>query len=294
MAEYISERNFGQHHSFDADLAVKLKSVELAVLVHHFQYWIRHNAEMGKNLHEGRTWTFQTLKDIAAHFPYWSYKQVERLVNKLVELEILIKGNFNTSTYDRTVWYAFKNESRFCISRNREMEIPESGNQNPEIGTPIPDTLPYREKKKKKTRARESIEFDYEQNSFVNIEDPDIADWQTLYPGVDVKRELAKMRQWLLDPANPARDGNRTFITNWLEKAYKDAKKAPKKMDLPTSDVSPGLPYDPSIAYGILHEEGEAEYIDYLKSLSDQKYYTNFLNGIFEKNYQNYLDDKDL
>lgn len=133
----------GQHHSFDIDLAAELKSVELAIMVHHFQYWIRHNAVTGKNYEEGRTWTYQTLKDIAGHFVYWSVKQVERFLNRLVELKILIKGNFNKSPYDRTVWYAFENEKKFAISRNREIEIPESGNQDPQIGTPIPDNITY-------------------------------------------------------------------------------------------------------------------------------------------------------
>lgn len=134
---------FGAHHSFDIDLATELKSIDLAVLVQHFQFWIRHNAAMKRNLHDDRTWTYQTLKDIAAHFPYWSCKQVERFINKLVSLGILVKGNYNKNPYDRTAWYAFKNEEKFSISRNREMEIPESGNEIPQIGTPIPDTIPY-------------------------------------------------------------------------------------------------------------------------------------------------------
>ena len=36
------------------------------------------------------------------------------------------------------------------------------------------------------------------------------------------------MRQWLINPENPERDGNRTFITNWLSRAYKDSLKTPK------------------------------------------------------------------
>jgi hypothetical protein len=132
----------GIHHSFDIYLAAELKSTELAILVHHFQHWINLNARCKRNFYEDRTWMYQTLNDIAAHFPYLSVKQVERLINRLVELNILQKGNFNKSAYDRTVWYSFVNEIKFSISRNREMEIPESGNQNPEIGRPIPDTKP--------------------------------------------------------------------------------------------------------------------------------------------------------
>ena len=136
-----SVRQVGINHSFNVSLAAELKSTDLAIMVHHFQYWIQHNAVTGRNLQEGKTWTYQTLKDIAGHFVYWSIKQVERFLNRLVELKVLIKGNFNKSPYDRTVWYAFEDEEKFSISRNREIEIPESGNQDPQIGTPIPDTI---------------------------------------------------------------------------------------------------------------------------------------------------------
>lgn len=130
------------NHSFDIHIATEYKSVDIAILVWHFQYWICKNKRLGKNRIQGRTWTYQTIKEISAVFPYWSLKQVERLIVKAIELKIIIKGNFNKSPYDRTIWYAFENEEKFSISRFREMENPESGNENPEIGKPIPDTLP--------------------------------------------------------------------------------------------------------------------------------------------------------
>jgi hypothetical protein len=147
-------KRFGVHHSFDADLALELKSIDLAVLVHHLQFWIRHNAELGRNFHEGKTWTYQTLKEITAHFPYWTQRQIEKLINKLVDYKILMKGNFNKSAYDRTVWYAFCDEERFSIWRNRKMlegntgispngeiENAKRGNGNPQTVTPIPDHI---------------------------------------------------------------------------------------------------------------------------------------------------------
>lgn len=131
------------NHSFDIHIAAEYKSVEIAILVWHFQYWIMKNKRLNRNRIEGRTWTYQTLQEINASFPYWSNKQVERLMAKAVQLNILIKKNHNKSPYDRTLWYAFVDEEKFGISRFGEMENCESGNQNPQIGTPIPNTLPY-------------------------------------------------------------------------------------------------------------------------------------------------------
>lgn len=144
------------NHSFDIHIATEYKSVDIAILIWHFQYWIIKNKRLNRNQHEGRTWTYQTLQEIAALFPYWSVKQVERLLNKAVSLKILIKGNFNKAKFDRTVWYAFNNEEKFSISRIREMEISESGNPKPEIGTPIPNTLPNTLTNKEREKAKPS------------------------------------------------------------------------------------------------------------------------------------------
>lgn len=302
------KQNFGLHHTFDADLAVELKSIDLAVLVHHFQFWIRFNVDTQVNLHDGRTWTFQTLKDISAHFPYWTPRQVEKLIIKLVAAGILIKGNYNKSPYDRTVWYAFKDEERFSIRRNRQMpDVPpispngeientEKGNQFPQTVTPIPDTL--KKKKKKKSASLPSIEFDYEINQFVNIQESDKSDWATLYPGVNIDLELGKMRQWLMDPKNPERDGNRTFITNWLSRAAKEVAKTPRKPkaepEAPTNPSGNNIPYNSSIAYSILHRDGIDEYVDYLKGVNEQQYYNNYLKGKYEQNYIDYVKEKGI
>lgn len=110
------------NHSFDVNFATEYKNVDIAILICHFQYWINMNKRLGRNLHENRTWTYQTLTEIAAMFPYWTKRQVEKYINKMVELKILTKGNFNKNSFDRTVWYAFVNESKFLYPENLEME----------------------------------------------------------------------------------------------------------------------------------------------------------------------------
>lgn len=295
------KQNYGLHHTFDADLAVELKSIDLAVLVHHFQFWIRHNAAIGINFHENRTWTYQTLKDIAAHFPYWSEKQVRVMIDKLVAAKILIKGNFNTNAYDRTIWYAFQDEVRFSVSLdicpNGQMDSPKKANGFTEKGTPIPDTLQIKKKKKKRDASLLPVEFDYEQNQFVNIQESDKTDWATLYPGVNINLELGKMRQWLIDPDNPERDGNRTFITNWLSKAAKEVSKTPKKPKVEQPPANPSgndIPYNSSIAYSILRRDGIESYVDYLKAVNEKKYYNNYLKGQYEQNYIDYVTEKGI
>lgn len=129
-------------HSFSVELA-ELYGVECAILIQHFQFWLEQNKALNKNYHENRTWTYQTQREIASIYPYWSEDKVHRLINKLVEFGVLLKGNFNKTPFDRTVWYAFKDEAVFLVPRNRGMEASESRDPKLETAEPIPDTKTY-------------------------------------------------------------------------------------------------------------------------------------------------------
>ena len=144
------------HHTFDADLATELHDVNLAILLHHFQYWIRHNNRLKRNFHEGRTWMYETYEEIEAHFPYWSRDQIKRLLLKSVKLKILRKGNFNRTQFDRTVWYAFENEEKFTIGRNRPMDRTKAPDGSDEIARPIPDSKQIDKQEERKESTKET------------------------------------------------------------------------------------------------------------------------------------------
>jgi hypothetical protein len=183
------------------------------------------------------------------------------------------------------------------VPKKQEAEIQVPEKQDP-VKQDTTDNISIQERKKKKKRASlPSIEFDYEFNQFANIQDSDKSDWASLYPGVNIDLELGKMRQWLMDPKNPERDGNRTFITNWLSRAAKEVAKTPRKPKVEEAPSNPSgndIPYNSSIAYSILHRDGEAAYVDYLKAVNEQKYFNNYLDGKYEQNYIDYVSEKGI
>ena len=126
MSDSQKSYSYTNNHSFHPQIAADY-DVPIALLVHHLHFWIDRNAKRGTNCYDGRTWMYDTIEEMAKHFPYWSLKQVERLLDKAVKKGVLRKGNHNKNKYDRTCWYAFENEEKFAISRNREMKIPKSG-----------------------------------------------------------------------------------------------------------------------------------------------------------------------
>jgi hypothetical protein len=150
----------GPVHAFSVQLA-ELYGVECAIMIHHLQSWIQYNMDEDKNFHDGRTWTYQTHNKIANHFPYWSEDAVRRIMNKLEEFGVIIKGNYNKTSYDRTIWYSFENEKMFTIRRNRGMENAKSPNPKCETASPIPNN---------KTNTKEKQQQDGVGSSSIHIE----------------------------------------------------------------------------------------------------------------------------
>lgn len=224
------------HHSFDIQLAA-VYGVHEAILIHHFQHWIRINKCKGNNQRDDRTWTYQTRDDIAALFPYFTYDQVRRLTDKLVESGILRKGNYNKSVWDKTIWYAFENEDIFIIG-NFAKSTDESAKSTDESARPIPDTKTTDTKTYPSDISKEDISsgssersrphaskvsgivFSKEEFNFKGILEEDRESWKVAYPGVDLDKELARMVEWI--KSNPTKSNKRhwrKFITTWLGKS---------------------------------------------------------------------------
>ena len=91
---------------FDADLA-KLYGVEESIVIYNLAFWIRKNEANGRHFHDGRYWTYNSIDAFTKLFPFWTARQIRRVLKSLEEKGIIVTGNFNSSTYDRTTWYAF-------------------------------------------------------------------------------------------------------------------------------------------------------------------------------------------
>jgi hypothetical protein len=102
----------GISHSFDTGYAIAY-GVDEAIMIRNLQFFITANANRGHNFYEGRYWTYDRLEDFPNHFPYWTLKQIRRILASLVEQGIIIKGEFNNHWSNRTQWYAFKDQDKF-------------------------------------------------------------------------------------------------------------------------------------------------------------------------------------
>ena len=96
-------------YHFNADLAQR-HGVNGAIFLHAMAFWVAKNQANGRHFHEGRTWTYNTLDALTKLFPFWTRRQVERIVAKLKEEGALLTGNFSQDKTDRTVWYALADQ----------------------------------------------------------------------------------------------------------------------------------------------------------------------------------------
>ena len=96
-------------HSFNVNFAME-HGLAAAILYRNFQFWISKNLADGRNFHEDRTWTFNSMRALADLFPYLTFSEVRAALITLTDKGILIRGRFNKKKYDRTTWYAFVDE----------------------------------------------------------------------------------------------------------------------------------------------------------------------------------------
>ena len=99
---------------FDGSVA-EMYGVDGAVFISRLQFWIEKNAANDRHYHKGRYWTYNSLRAMEKLFPFWSRRQIERIVKNLKDKGVLLTANYARDSHDRTLFYAL-DESKLPIS----------------------------------------------------------------------------------------------------------------------------------------------------------------------------------
>jgi uncharacterized phage protein (TIGR02220 family) len=124
-------------YSFDVSIATEI-GVDEAIMFQNLVFWISKNQANQKHYHDGRYWTYNSQQAFCELFPFWSRRQIQRILNSLEEKNIIIRANHNKSTYDRTSWYALTDLGH-SITRNGSLHCTKWCNGKYETVQPIPD-----------------------------------------------------------------------------------------------------------------------------------------------------------
>jgi hypothetical protein len=140
------------NHNFNTEIA-ELYGVDEAIVIENLYFWIKKNEVNKKHFEDGKYWTYNSAVGFSEWYPYWSSRQIERILTSLKTKKCIITGNYNTSNYDRTRWFALT-ESVSSIYANTKIETHEDVNGFTKTREPIPDNKPDTKPDKKEYKEK--------------------------------------------------------------------------------------------------------------------------------------------
>lgn len=105
------------NHSFNIEDA-KSYGVNCAVILENIRFWVAKNKANDKHNYDGNYWTYNSIPAFQELFPYLSYDQIRRSIEKLVDAGEIEKGNYNENPYDKTAWYT----TAISVSQERHVD----------------------------------------------------------------------------------------------------------------------------------------------------------------------------
>lgn len=204
-------------HSFDPDIAQRV-GVNAAVLYQNIVWWTQKNAANCRHFHDGRHWTYNSIKAFDALFPYLTQKQIRTALDRLEDEGLIMSGTFNKAGYDRTKWY--------CPTG--QFDLPQGANGSaPEVKA-IPDSKPdtkpddlFGAEAPKPKRKAVGLPDGWVPSQ-KNIEDA----YNRGFTDAEIRSEAEAFRDYHLARGTTFKDWNAAWRT-WLGNARKFAKARP-------------------------------------------------------------------
>lgn len=205
-------------HSFNIELAKEYGILE-AILLKNIWFWIEKNRANEKNFYDGTYWTYNSTRAFNELFPYASESSIKRALKGLQEKGIIKTGNYNKSSYDRTLWYAFTDLGESIVS-NRQMEMNKSSNGSEQNGLTIPDINTDNKTTNIKTDVEQNAEIIkcYEEN--IGLITPATAEILFSYNDIDYKMIIEAIKIASVNNKRTCRY-IQGILNSWINKGYK-------------------------------------------------------------------------
>ena len=95
-----------KNHHFNVEIA-KHFGVFAAVILDQFIYWIDQNTASGTHIHNGKAWACASYETLCKIFPYFTKRQIEHAIDKLIKTGIIEVGFFAKNRFNRTRYFSF-------------------------------------------------------------------------------------------------------------------------------------------------------------------------------------------
>lgn len=95
--------------SFNIEAARRF-GVDGAIMLQGMAAWISKNRANERHFHDGRWWTYNSQDALVKLFPFWSRRQIQRIVKALHTEGALLLGNYSDGSFHNTTWYALSDD----------------------------------------------------------------------------------------------------------------------------------------------------------------------------------------
>jgi hypothetical protein len=119
-----------------------------AIVLQQVHYWIS-NPKVGEE-HDGRHWVYNSVRQWQEdNFRFWSERHIKRLLDKLCDMGLLLRANYNKRKYDRTHWYTIDYDALELVTQTDARPIMTNCHNglrqdvmmhHDEMSQPIPET----------------------------------------------------------------------------------------------------------------------------------------------------------
>lgn len=106
-------------HYFRIEIATRF-GVDVAIFVNDIYHWCDKNQNNQACFHKGRYWTFNKMSAFCERHPYWSRRQVERIIAASKDAGLILVDRFNKDPMVRTNWYAVSDFALSFYERTEE------------------------------------------------------------------------------------------------------------------------------------------------------------------------------
>lgn len=186
-------------HHFNTKIA-EIVGVNAAVIFENIHFWIEKNRANEKHYYDGCYWTYNSKKAFIQQFPYFTERQIEYALRKLIDGGYVITGNYNKSAYDRTLWYSITKQG-YCILQNCGMETQNLQNGSTKNVDPIPDNKtnkepkdnPFPTEKGGASKKNYNLIFDAPENVYIKEA---LVKWVNVCRGRGVKFQCRTLERW--------------------------------------------------------------------------------------------------
>lgn len=124
--------------------------VQCAIILQQIRYWMMTYRQAETQLsekdrlhfHEGRWWVYNTYEQWQRdNFGFWSKRTIQRHISALETMGVLLSGEFNKSTGDRTKWYTIDFDAMDELVMAKQEKLKASGQSVQMVSSKCPDHL---------------------------------------------------------------------------------------------------------------------------------------------------------